>query len=104
MPIWQPPGSDDNAPPSQLVTDSEPSAPTALSLKGRPLIFSTAAIGNPSLSPFGAAHLDCPLIEITRVSLRAVSFCQSTSRRRLGSRGNTTVAFTLPPSWASTSV
>src|SRR5262249_16815809 len=87
MPTLQPPGSEASAPPSQPVTELEPSAPRPPSLNGLPLSFCSGGMGSPSFSPFGAVHCDLPLIEITDMSVRSTSLFQTTSRRRFGSFG-----------------
>ena len=86
-----------------LVT-SPPFSPLNPSIaKGLPLSFSSAASVMPSLTPFGALHVDWPLIATTCVSLRVSSAFHNISSRRLGSRGYSTVALSLVADGPSTS-
>src|SRR5712671_5395071 len=103
-PTLQPPVIASSAPPCQSLTDASLPLQKPLSLNGLPFNRSSWAICSPSLRPFGALHVDWPLITIRYVPLRDVSLSHHTSSRRLGSLGNSTVAISFLPSEASTSV
>ena len=79
MPTLQPPGRVASAPFSQLTTWPPFSPPKPRILNGLPLSFSSAASVRPSLRPFGAVHVDWPLITISWVSLRESVAFHSTS-------------------------
>src|SRR6266705_1525857 len=96
-PTLQPPPIDSSAPPCQSLTDASLPLPKPLSLNGLPLSRSSWAICSPSLRPFGAVHVDWPLIPIRKGPLRDVLLSHHTSRRRFGSLGNSTVAISFLP-------
>src|ERR1700704_5080323 len=103
-PTLQPPAIDSSAPPCQSLTDASLLLPKPLSLNGLPFKRSSWAICSPSLRPFGAVHVDWPLITIRYGPLRDFSLSHHPSSRRLASLGNNTVAISFLPSEASTSV